>query len=432
MSSATQDTASPLQRVVSPTPSAKKRFTALQRIKKLGGKLKRSKKGDKIPEESELAEDVPVAVEENVDEAPQLLLESTVDSAQLPFETPEPDTLAQRIRALITSLPNGSVHPPVKADPPPLDPDGRPIPPPSATPIKDPKLIALLSDPEFMNGSLDDGRPSVWAALEALDAPKYRKPTSSDDAPGQSDGEPGDDDVQALGDVMLYCPLFPTDESKVELAKTNTIEVPLTKVDTLWQSRWNFLWSMTVGLVKQPPPQTKVVTTWVPSKTKISFQAMWWGYRMYLPPPVMAELNEDEAEVVKIATTITGALTWFLANISPAAVPPPLLPAFLLLQKLGPYVGYIGTFISWIWGAIQGADKGLGVTLTATWLLPVALIPSAIKAPEADAPPPTTPDAPVPAPPADTPATTVPPTTTPPTTTVPAADPLPTMPTLST
>jgi hypothetical protein len=72
----------------------------------------------------------------------------------------------------------------------------------------------------------------------------------------------------------------------------------------------------------------------------------------------MATLNSDEAETVKIASTITAALTWFLANVSPSSIPVPLLPAFLLLQKLGPYAGYIGTFIAWIWGAVRHADKG--------------------------------------------------------------------------
>ncbi|KAJ7470398.1 hypothetical protein FB451DRAFT_1038481 [Mycena latifolia] len=338
-----------------------------------------------------------------------------VEQLDIP-EPPEPTTLAQRIRALITSLPtNGPAHPPIETDPPPVDADGRPIPPPGAMPIKDPKLIKLLSDPDFMNGSLDDGRASVWEALEALDAPKYRKPTSSDDAPGQSDGEPGDDDVQSQGDVMLYCPLHPTDDSEVQLAKTKIVEVPLTSMDTFWQSRWNFLWSHTIGLVKSQPPQTKLVKTWVPSPTKISFQAMWWGYRMYLPPPIIAKLSEDEAEVVKIATTITAALTWFLAHVNASSVPPPLLPAFLLLQKLGPYAGYIGTFIAWIWGTVKNTDKGLGVVLTATWILPVALIPSAIKPttpPDSDAPataPSTTTPPPVPAP--DSPdAGTTPPT----------------------
>ncbi|KAJ7756777.1 hypothetical protein DFH07DRAFT_1060701 [Mycena maculata] len=345
----------PLEHVVSPTPSAKKRFSALQHIKKLGGKFKKSKKVDDIPETQVLTEEVEEVSEEQV--AQQGEFDAVVEQLDIP-DAPEPATLAEHIRTLITALPpRGPTRPPIKTTPPPLDAEGRPILP--AVPIKDPKLIKLLSDPEVMNGSVDDDRPSVWAALEALPPPA--------------------DDVQSSNDVMLYCPLRPTDESKVELATTRTVEVPVSKLDTFWQSRWDFLWSMTVGLVKSQPAPTKLVKLWVPSPTKISFQAMWWGYRMYLPPPVMASLNSDEAEVVKIATTVTAALTWFLANVSVSSVPVPLQPAFLLLQKLGPYAGYIGTFIAWIWGAVENADKGNGVVLTATWILPVALIPSAIK-----------------------------------------------------
>ncbi|KAJ7093121.1 hypothetical protein C8R44DRAFT_990035 [Mycena epipterygia] len=389
-----------IERVVSPTPSAKARFSALQRMKKLGAKFKKSKKVDDIPENSAPVEALPAAVEVAEEQEEQNALAEQLDVPELP----EPTTLAQRIRALITSLPtNGPEHPPIKTGPPPLDSDGCPIPPPGAIHVKDPKLIQFLSDPEIMNGSIDDGRTSVWEALEALAAPNYRKPTSSDDTPGESDGEPGDDDVQSQGDVMLYCPLVPTDHSKVELANQKITEVPITTLDTFWQSRLNFLWSVTVGLVKSQPPQTKLVKTWVPSTTKISFQAMW-----YLPPPVMTSLSSDEAEAVKIAGTITAALTWFLGNVSPSSVPAPLLPAFFLLQKLGPYAGYIGTFIAWIWGAVKNADQGNGVVLTATWVLPVALIPAAIKAPET----PTAPsDTPATAP-SDTPAT-APPTTTP-------------------
>jgi hypothetical protein len=71
-----------------------------------------------------------------------------------------------------------------------------------------------------------------------------------------------------------------------------------------------------------------------------------------------------------------------------------LQPAVLILQTIVPFVGYIGAFIAWSWSAIKDFDKGSllsaqrmflaeltktntgnGVTLTATWLLPVALIP---------------------------------------------------------
>ncbi|KAJ7043305.1 hypothetical protein C8F04DRAFT_36997 [Mycena alexandri] len=377
-----------LERVVSPTPSAKKRFSALQRIKKLGGKFKpKSKKAvTAIPKET-LA---PV-----LEAQEELAVEEDATVGQLDIaDPPEPATLAERIRTLISSLPAPSPQrPPIKTDPPPVDADGCPIPPAGAVRIKDPKLIELLSDPDIMAGSPDDNRLSVWSALDALPAPAPKKPTMTDALLSSSDDEPGDD-VQIKGDVMVYCPLHPTAESKVELAHTRVVEVPVGKLDGLGQqSRWDFLWSVTVGLVKSPPPQTKLVQIWVPSTTKISFHALWWGYRMYLPPPVMASLNEDETEAEKIVGTITAALSWFLGHTDVTSIPPALQPAFLLLQKLAPYAGYIATFVAWIWGTVKNTDKGNGVVLTATWLLPVALIPSAIKASDAPGTTPPTPAA---------------------------------------
>ncbi|KAF8185005.1 hypothetical protein K438DRAFT_1974207 [Mycena galopus ATCC 62051] len=390
------------ERVASPTPSAKKRFSALQHIKKLGGKLKKSRKADAIPEDSAPAEATVEIVEQE-----ELVQVESVGELDI-VNPPAPATLAEHIRTVVSSLPAPPTPPrPVKTDPPQHDANGRPIIPPAAIHTKDANLIALLSNPEVMNGSPGDGRISVWEALNALDAPKYSKPTTG------GTPIPIDDGDQIQGDVMLYCPLHPTELSKVRLAATQTVELPLTHKDPAWQSRWNLLWSYTVGLLRPSTPQKKLVTKWVPSTTEVSFQALWWGYRMYLPPPVMAHLTSDEMETIKIATTITAVLTWFLENVNISSIPPPLVPAFLLLQKLGPYVGYIGTLVSWIWGTVTNADKGHGVVLTATWILPVALIPSAIKAPDTTAtalnPPATI--TPTTAPAIITPATTTPVTT---------------------
>ncbi|KAJ3992674.1 hypothetical protein F5050DRAFT_1787368, partial [Lentinula boryana] len=55
---------------------------------------------------------------------------------------------------------------------------------------------------------------------------------------------------------------------------------------------------------------------------------------------------------------ISTALTWLFDNIPVAVVPPPLQPVLLLLQKIIPYVSYIGTFISWSWETIKGYDTG--------------------------------------------------------------------------
>lgn len=114
---------------------------------------------------------------------------------------------------------------------------------------------------------------------------------------------------------------------------------------------------------------------WVPSPTKISLQTMWWGYRIYFPPPVLEVLNNKQLEAAKRAAMITGALQWLLDNVPLALIPPQFQLALSLLRGLVPVLGYLGSFIAWSWSAIRVFDRGCGVTLTATWLLPIAIIP---------------------------------------------------------
>ncbi|KAI0066510.1 hypothetical protein BV25DRAFT_1820485 [Artomyces pyxidatus] len=123
---------------------------------------------------------------------------------------------------------------------------------------------------------------------------------------------------------------------------------------------------------------SKVVKTkirWVPSPDKISFQATWWGYRLYLPPPVLEILNNKRIEAAKRAAMITTALQWLLGRVPLTIVPLQFRPGLMIAQRLVPYLGYIGGFVAWSWGAMKSFDKGSGIVLTATWLLPVALIP---------------------------------------------------------
>lgn len=82
-------------------------------------------------------------------------------------------------------------------------------------------------------------------------------------------------------------------------------------------------------------------------------------------------------EAAKRATLITTALKWLLDHIPTTFLPVQFRPAATLLKRLVPLLGYIGAFIAWSWGAIKTFDRGYGVILNATWLLPVALIPGA-------------------------------------------------------
>lgn len=48
----------------------------------------------------------------------------------------------------------------------------------------------------------------------------------------------------------------------------------------------------------------------------------------------------------------------------------------MMLKRMTPFLGYIGAFVAWSWGRVQAKDQGQGVVLTATWLLPIAILPA--------------------------------------------------------
>ena len=100
---------------------------------------------------------------------------------------------------------------------------------------------------------------------------------------------------------------------------------------------------------------------------------------------------------------ITTALQWLLGRVPLTLVPPQFRPGVLIARRLVPFLGYIGGFIAWSWGAMKSFDRGTrdcqffedrasffvgeGIVLTATWLLPVALIPGTWEAKNTSRPP---------------------------------------------
>lgn len=114
-------------------------------------------------------------------------------------------------------------------------------------------------------------------------------------------------------------------------------------------------------------------------------------------------LNNKRLETAKRAAILTTALQWLLGRVPLTLVPPQLRAGVLIAQRLVPYLGYIGGFIAWSWGAMKSFDKGTrgcqlseksmfilvgqGIVLTATWLLPVALIPGTWEAKDTSRPP---------------------------------------------
>ncbi|CDW98996.1 hypothetical protein, partial [Sporisorium scitamineum] len=119
---------------------------------------------------------------------------------------------------------------------------------------------------------------------------------------------------------------------------------------------------------------------WVPSSTKVSIHASWWGYNLYLPQAVLDSMDGDVDEAEKIANLFNKCLTYILNNV-PAGLPASFAAVVTILKAIAPTTGYISTFIGWSWDTIKSFNKGQGVVLSATWILPVALIPRAWDAP---------------------------------------------------
>ncbi|KAJ3754531.1 hypothetical protein EV360DRAFT_11879, partial [Lentinula raphanica] len=241
-----------------------------------------------------------------------------------------------------------------------------------------------------MNGDQEKGRPSVWTILHSLTFPHVQE---------DSDGSSLSPPFASGTNVMLYLPLQPTVNDKIQLAESQLIfvaNVPVKRSLTPSASlattvavveplatdegiHGPFGWKCSTPISLVPVPCKVPKQIWLPSRTKFSIEATWWGYRIFLPPPVMTILDNDENTIVQRATMITTALTWLLDNIPLAILPPPVQPVLLILQRIVPYVNDIGSFIAWSWENVKGYDTGYGVILNATWLLPVALIPSTWK-----------------------------------------------------
>ncbi len=186
-----------------------------------------------------------------------------------------------------------------------------------------------------MNGSTLKGKPSMWSILEGMSPPGHGFPANSGDVnlPSSSENrQRGNDRTEQdsifsdTSSVMIYSPLIPTNEDLVELAEfipVATREKPGTEGQPLvprtsWTTMWPLsLWYSTTSSEAQqsviPAPQlssetvvprqttndspgrplsgAQSIRAWVPSNTKLSFQAMWWGYRLYEISPLLNHMN---------------------------------------------------------------------------------------------------------------------------------------------
>ncbi|KAJ3922075.1 hypothetical protein F5877DRAFT_34614 [Lentinula edodes] len=241
----------------------------------------------------------------------------------------------------------------------------------------DATLARFLSSESIMNGEvgkgLEKGRESVWAMLDKLGA--IAGATDPVDSKSSVDKEEES--------IMICTPLQPTKDLEPEIAESEIEYVedeqmlagdglqttePVVESDTSAAS---------LKPAPKPAPKTKSRRTFYPSSTKLSLEVTWWGYRLFLPPPILAQLSSAHIAAAKRGAMITAALKWLIDQVPLMVVPPQMRASVLMLKRVSPYLGYVGAFVAWSWGRIQMKDQGNGVVLTATWLLPIAILPAA-------------------------------------------------------
>jgi len=235
--------------------------------------------------------------------------------ARAESETPEPDTLARKIQAMIASLPSISM-PSVPSTPfPQLNtaPTGAPATDTDNDFIPDSKLKTFLTSFTVMNGSVERGRESVWSVLDRLRPPFIKRDVVSEMNEASRPGAEYEDDN---GSVMMYGPLEPTEDSEIEIARSEIVSlngdgeeirtpqlsfVPLPSESIEQVFARSESSDRRKGKQRAVPEQsasssrvepqdtiagisteqaTREYRVWLPSLTKISIQAMWWGFRM--------------------------------------------------------------------------------------------------------------------------------------------------------
>ncbi|GAA6003417.1 uncharacterized protein JCM10292_001577 [Rhodotorula paludigena] len=94
-----------------------------------------------------------------------------------------------------------------------------------------------------------------------------------------------------------------------------------------------------------------------PPLDRVSVFIYWWGFELALPPPTLRTLSS-------VASVQSSFFTFLQAFVLAGGAP-----------ELAPFVRYISSYCDMEWSAIKAQNRGHGVVLAATWLLPVALVP---------------------------------------------------------
>lgn len=341
--------------------------SAIASLKSFGGSIVDSYRGPRPP---------PV-----VFPPPSWEIDDETYESKKPKSPPEPVptepsiSFARRIGTLIDSLP--ALPSAVTTSPPSTQDEGKQG---SPVPVEmDKYLVRMLASEEIMNGRTANDTNSnnsnrkntqhhnIWNILAGL------KSTT-----GSKDPEDPPPNVVEEHGVMMYAPLEPNNDSQLEFANSETVleyvddPVPAASTSTINypESDGKKIEGTTSASTSKPSPtpptltptqkgkQTREKHIWVPSTTKVSVLATWWGYRLYLPPPVMAILNGTSLKATARAAMLTTALKWLLDKIPLMLVPVQFRPAIKMLKTLSPVVGYIGVFIAWSWDRVKSLDKG--------------------------------------------------------------------------
>ena len=279
-----------------------------------------------------------------------------------PIDPPEPLSFANNLKSLIESATaQGSLtttaHPPEGQGN--TNENGKETPSPQPVPSGlDIDLVRMSSSEDVMNGSRTTStsgrKTSIWNILSDLKNGnvKGKEVASASHVSKMEEEEDG---------LMMYVPLEPKLDSQIELATPETLLTePVDEPGEVKPARPPTDDSSSTKPTKGVKAVEKHI--WVPSTTSLSVLTTWWGYRIYLPPPVMAKLDNNTLKATARAAMITTALKWLLDKVPLTLIPPQFRPAVTLLKRLSPLTGYIGVFIAWSWDRVRSLDEGMDPT----------------------------------------------------------------------
>ncbi|GAA5892316.1 uncharacterized protein JCM6883_007317 [Sporobolomyces salmoneus] len=252
-------------------------------------------------------------------------------------------------------------------------------------------LLSQLLQHSFLNGTCPED--SVWTALDNLIPPSLSPRVStathyltlSASPPPIEDGscEPLDDGIEVVPHTVELVEIAIEGGRRMQDGDPNGAEErKSTKNEgTKW---WEFNWRHGHNEETkegQTPTKRVVIAKKIfhPPEDRLSVRATWWGYEIYLPEPVVSSGTVSPTDRASTDPFHPTSLLISEKTLSPA--PPVLitLRGFPLLQSLVPIFSAIISAVTWYWKTIKKMDSGEWIILSATWVLPVAVVPRPLK-----------------------------------------------------